>query len=180
MSGISGTNPQVDLRALLGDFTEIKQEARQSVENALVMLGTVIAGNSLNRDNLQELPPPSFSMLGGIAELSLRIGLIQDALDQLMQEVSKLGISQRLNQADRANQEQIARIAEQVAEAKEAAAKSKEAEEKGNFIEDMNLLNFRKPDVNHEVGFKLTDGVAVTFQVYVDNKGAGAFEVSKA
>lgn len=135
MSGISGTNPQVDLRALLGDFTEIKQEARQSVENALVMLGTVIAGNSLNRDNLQELPPPSFSMLGGIAELSLRIGLIQDALDQLMQEVSKLGIGQRLNQADRANQEQLARIDEQVAEAKEAAAKSKEAEEKGNLFQ---------------------------------------------
>jgi hypothetical protein len=135
MSGISGTNPQVDLRALLGDFTEIKQEARQSVENALVMLGTVIAGNSLNRENLQELPPPSFSMLGGIAELSLRIGLIQDALDQLMQEVSKVGIGQRLNQADRANQEQIARIDEQVAEAKEAAAKSKEAEEKGNLFQ---------------------------------------------
>lgn len=135
MSGISGTNPQVDLRALLGDFTEIKQEARQSVENALVMLGTVIAGNSLNRDNLQELPPPSFSMLGGIAALSLRIGLIQDALDQLMQEVSKVGIGQRLNQADRANQEQIAKIEEQVAEAKEAAAKSKEAEEKGNLFQ---------------------------------------------
>lgn len=135
MSGISGTNPQVDLRALLGDFTEIKQEARQSVENALVMLGTVIAGNSLNRDNLQELPPPSFSMLGGIAALSLRIGLIQDALDQLMQEVSKVGIGQRLNQADRANQEQLARIDEQVAEAKEAAAKSKEAEEKGNLFQ---------------------------------------------
>jgi hypothetical protein len=135
MSGISGTNPQVDLRALLGDFTEIKQEARQSVENALVMLGTVIAGNSLNRDNLQKLPPPSFSMLGGIAELSLRIGLIQDALDQLMQEVSKVGIGQRLNQADRANQEQLARIDEQVAEAKEAAAKSKEAEEKGNLFQ---------------------------------------------
>ena len=135
MSGISGTNPQVDLRALLGDFTEIKQEARQSVENALVMLGTVIAGNSLNSDNLQELPPPSFSMLGGIAELSLRIGLIQDALDQLMQEVSKLGIGQRLNQADRANQEQLARIDEQVAEATEAAAKSKEAEEKGNLFQ---------------------------------------------
>jgi len=135
MSGISGTTTQFDPQALLGDFTEIKREASKSVESALVMLGTVIAGNSLNAGNVQELPRPSSSMLGGIAELSLRIGLIQDALDQLMQEVSKLGISQRLNQANQTNQEQLAKIEEQVAEMKEAAAKNKEAEEKGNLFQ---------------------------------------------
>jgi len=64
---------------------------------------------------------------------------------------------------------------------KNALAKSKEeAEEKGKEVEDENLLYFRKPDVNHEEGFKLAEGVACTFQVYVDNKGAGAYEVSQA
>lgn len=134
MSGISSTTTQFDPQALLGDFTEIRREASKSVESALVMLGTVIAGNSLNAENVQELPRPSSSMLGGIAELTLRMGLIQDALDQLMQEVSKLGIDQRLNQANRANQDQLAKIDEQVTEMKAAAAKAKEADEKGNLF----------------------------------------------
>ena len=134
MSGISSTTTQFDPQALLGDFTEIRREASKSVESALVMLGTVIAGNSLNAKGAQELPRPSSSMLGGIAELSLRMGLIQDALDQLMQEVSKLGIDQRLKQANRVNQEQLVKIEEQVAEMEAAAAKAKEADEKGNLF----------------------------------------------
>jgi len=43
---------------------------------------------------------------------------------------------------------------------------------------DENLLYFRKPDVNHTEGFKLGKDVACTFCVYVDDKGAGAYEVS--
>ena len=50
----------------------------------------------------------------------------------------------------------------------------------GQDYGDPNLLYFGKPDVNHQEGFKLAVGVAVTFQVYVDNKGAGAYEVSPA
>merc|ERR1711933_516900 len=50
--------------------------------------------------------------------------------------------------------------------------------EKGKEVDDENLLYFRKPDVNHTEGFKLGEGVAVTFCVYVDEKGAGAYEVS--
>ena len=45
---------------------------------------------------------------------------------------------------------------------------------------DPNLLYFSKSDVNYLEGFQLAEGVAVTFQVYVDNKGVGAFEVSPA
>merc|ERR1712232_421232 len=59
--------------------------------------------------------------------------------------------------------------------AKQTAA----AEEKGRSIEDGNLLYFRKPDVNHDEDFKLTPGTPCTFVVYVDNKGAGARDVSK-
>mmetsp|Transcript_56329 Transcript_56329/g.111945 ORF Transcript_56329/g.111945 Transcript_56329/m.111945 type:complete len:210 (+) Transcript_56329:60-689(+) len=43
---------------------------------------------------------------------------------------------------------------------------------------DENLLYFRKPDVNHTEGFKLGKDVACTFCVYVDDKGAGAYDVS--
>jgi len=57
-------------------------------------------------------------------------------------------------------------------EAMEAAAAE------GKEWTDENLLYFRKPDVNHTEGFKLGKEVAVTFQVYVDDKGAGAYEVS--
>mmetsp|Transcript_131307 Transcript_131307/g.262020 ORF Transcript_131307/g.262020 Transcript_131307/m.262020 type:complete len:209 (+) Transcript_131307:78-704(+) len=52
------------------------------------------------------------------------------------------------------------------------------AKAEGKDWADMNLLYFRKPDVNHTEGFKLGKDVAVTFCAYVDDKGAGAYEVS--
>eukprot|EP00928_Gymnodinium_smaydae_P056117 TRINITY_DN39543_c0_g1_i1.p1 TRINITY_DN39543_c0_g1~~TRINITY_DN39543_c0_g1_i1.p1 ORF type:complete len:192 (+),score=54.03 TRINITY_DN39543_c0_g1_i1:73-648(+) len=60
-----------------------------------------------------------------------------------------------------------------------AAAKAK-AEENGKEVGDPNALYFRKPDVNHEEGFKLAPDVAVKFKLYVDEKGAGAKDVSQA
>lgn len=54
------------------------------------------------------------------------------------------------------------------------------AEAEGKEVKEKGLLYFRKPDVNHAEGFKLTDAVAVTFRVYVDDKGAGACDVSAA
>merc|ERR1711957_345602 len=63
---------------------------------------------------------------------------------------------------------------------KKLAEAAAAAEEAGKEISDPNLLYFRKPDVNFEEGFKLEDDVAVTFKVYVDEKGAGACDVSRA
>mmetsp|Transcript_63699 Transcript_63699/g.151868 ORF Transcript_63699/g.151868 Transcript_63699/m.151868 type:complete len:240 (+) Transcript_63699:53-772(+) len=41
------------------------------------------------------------------------------------------------------------------------------------------LVYFRKPDVNHSDGFRLTDkGTPCTFKLYVDDKGAGAYDIS--
>eukprot|EP00928_Gymnodinium_smaydae_P044213 TRINITY_DN2950_c0_g1_i1.p1 TRINITY_DN2950_c0_g1~~TRINITY_DN2950_c0_g1_i1.p1 ORF type:complete len:195 (-),score=44.03 TRINITY_DN2950_c0_g1_i1:168-752(-) len=60
-----------------------------------------------------------------------------------------------------------------------AAAQAK-AEESGKEAGDPNSLYFRKPDVNHEEGFKLAPDVKVTFKLYVDDKGAGAKDVSQA
>eukprot|EP00927_Polykrikos_kofoidii_P079441 TRINITY_DN76222_c0_g1_i1.p1 TRINITY_DN76222_c0_g1~~TRINITY_DN76222_c0_g1_i1.p1 ORF type:complete len:242 (+),score=49.54 TRINITY_DN76222_c0_g1_i1:64-789(+) len=51
------------------------------------------------------------------------------------------------------------------------------AEEAGKEV-DPNAIYFRKPDVNHEDGFKLREDVRVTFSVYVDDKGAGACNVT--
>merc|ERR1712151_364116 len=50
----------------------------------------------------------------------------------------------------------------------------------GKEVDNPDVLYFRKPDVNHEEGFKLTDGTPCTFQIYIDDKGAGACEVSAA
>ncbi|CAJ1437708.1 unnamed protein product [Effrenium voratum] len=54
------------------------------------------------------------------------------------------------------------------------------AEESGKEVKEKGLLYFRKPDVNHTDGFKLSTEVPVTFRVYVDDKGAGAMDVSMA
>merc|ERR1712107_858562 len=53
----------------------------------------------------------------------------------------------------------------------------KETKSKGKEVEDPDLIYFRKPDVNHEEDFKLTDGASCTFQVYIDDKGAGACDI---
>eukprot|EP00438_Fugacium_kawagutii_P012796 Skav211676 [mRNA] locus=scaffold216:220925:222666:+ [translate_table: standard] len=53
-------------------------------------------------------------------------------------------------------------------------------EAEGKEVKEKGLLYFRKPDVNHEEGFKLSEGTAVTFRLYVDNLGAGALDVSMA
>ncbi|CAK9034789.1 unnamed protein product [Durusdinium trenchii] len=54
------------------------------------------------------------------------------------------------------------------------------AEAEGKEVKERGLLYFRKPDVNHEEGFKLTEGTSVTFRVYIDSLGAGALDVSMA
>jgi cold shock CspA family protein len=61
------------------------------------------------------------------------------------------------------------------------AAAVKAAEAAGKDVSDKNALYFRKPDVNHDEGFRLSEeGTPCTFKVYVDDKGAGACDVSQA
>merc|ERR1711862_625766 len=48
----------------------------------------------------------------------------------------------------------------------------------GKEVSDKRIY-FRKPDVNHEDGFHVKEGTACTFEVYVDEKGAGACNVSQ-
>jgi len=64
-------------------------------------------------------------------------------------------------------------VRDKLQEAMQAAAA------RGKEWTDGQLLYFRKPDVNHAEGFKLGKTVPCTFQVYVDEKGAGATQVSQ-
>ncbi len=45
---------------------------------------------------------------------------------------------------------------------------------------DHNLIYFRNPDVIQTEGFELTNDVSVTFKLYIDEKGTGAYDVSMA
>eukprot|EP00929_Paragymnodinium_shiwhaense_P078368 TRINITY_DN4060_c0_g1_i5.p1 TRINITY_DN4060_c0_g1~~TRINITY_DN4060_c0_g1_i5.p1 ORF type:complete len:206 (-),score=82.33 TRINITY_DN4060_c0_g1_i5:109-726(-) len=69
-------------------------------------------------------------------------------------------------------------LPKKVKEACEEAAQK--AEEAGKENVDKTLIYFRKPDINHQEGFKVAPEVAVTFSLYVDEKGAGARDVSPA
>merc|ERR1712146_626107 len=69
-------------------------------------------------------------------------------------------------------------LPKKVKEACEEAAKKAEAA--GEEDVDKTLIYFRKPDINHQEGFKVAPEVAVTFSLYVDEKGAGARDVSPA
>merc|ERR1712039_773593 len=59
----------------------------------------------------------------------------------------------------------------------EANAKLREA---GKEIKNENLIYFRKPDVEPESLRSLDPGQAVTFELYIDNKGCGAINVASA
>mmetsp|Transcript_64478 Transcript_64478/g.185315 ORF Transcript_64478/g.185315 Transcript_64478/m.185315 type:complete len:196 (-) Transcript_64478:7-594(-) len=53
------------------------------------------------------------------------------------------------------------------------------AEAEGKTVSDPSWLYFRKPDVDREL-FPLANETAVTFEVYVDVKGAGAHNIAGA
>merc|ERR1712110_1393863 len=57
---------------------------------------------------------------------------------------------------------------------------SKELKAAGKEVANEYAIYFRKPDVNHDEDFKLVEGSPYTFEVYVDTKGAGASNVTKA
>jgi len=54
----------------------------------------------------------------------------------------------------------------------------RKAEEAGKKPGDPNLIYFRKPDLAE--GFKATRDAAVTFELYTDDKGVGAYNISSA
>jgi hypothetical protein len=125
-----------DPGAMLGEVADIKQNAIQALQASFKMLATVgPEGSTPNSqaDGLVELEKPSFN--SNVNDITLRIGLLQDALNQLMAQVSKTEIRSRMDELQKENQRQLERFEEQMAKATEAAQKNQEAEKKGNIFE---------------------------------------------
>ncbi|MFO1450190.1 MAG: type III secretion system translocon subunit SctE [Opitutaceae bacterium] len=129
-------NTLFDPGTMLGEVADIKQNAIQALQASFKMLATVGPDGSPSTsqaDGLVELEKPSFN--SNVNDITLRIGLLQDALNQLMAQVSKTEIKQRMDELQKENQRQLERFEEQMAKAAEAAEKNKEAEKKGNIFE---------------------------------------------
>lgn len=136
-SGIAPVlTPFISNDTLLSDVANIRQNGASALQAGLTELGKV-AGNGIAKFSaIMDLPslaaPKSNSSM---ADISLRIGLLQDALNQLMTEVSKLGLTQKMNEANAKNLEELDKMNEAIRKNAEAAEKAKEAEKKGNVID---------------------------------------------
>ena len=124
-----------EFEQITNDLAGVKAEAKESIEKALMLLGSVIAGTSSRQSGAQDLEPPAASLLVNAADLAVRIGLIQDALNQLMQQVSKLEIDQKMSESIKANEDKLKQVEAQLKEAAEAIAKQNEADKKSGLFQ---------------------------------------------
>lgn len=129
----NSSQPNVDPNSLHETLQGVRQTATTSLTQALTELQTVNAlGVSIGKDGVLQLAPPKGAM--NVMDITLRIGLLQDALGQLMQQVSKTEIEGRLNDLNRENKDQLDRLKDQMKHLEEAAKKNQEAEKKGNIV----------------------------------------------
>jgi hypothetical protein len=84
-------------------------------------------------NTVQQLPEPGQTGLSHVNDAILRMSLLQDALNELMQNVSQTGVQSRLNQAEAENLKQIEQIKKQFDELQAAAEKSAEAQKKADM-----------------------------------------------
>lgn len=128
--------PFINPQELLGGVTlnEIKQAAKESIQKALELLGTVIAGTAGN-EGAPELAPPKSTLMQKVTDLTLKIALLQQALDELQTQVSKTVIEGRMKEVDQAHKEQIDNLEKQLKEMKEAVEKQQEANKKSNIFQ---------------------------------------------
>lgn len=121
---------------LLEGIAQSKQDAIRILQQSLSLAGTVggerTAGPT-GHPHLPELEKPVRS--DSINDLSLRLGLLQDALNQLLTQVSRTEIKQRLNTLEKENQKQLEATRAHFESAAAAAAKHQEAERKGHVGE---------------------------------------------
>lgn len=136
-STIAGFDPG----SLHTTLREVKKTATDSITKALTLLTTVDSTGVLPpKDGVLQLAPPKVNM--SAMDLTLRIGLLQDALNQLMQAVSKNEIEGRLNDLNRENREQLDKMKDQMKEMEKEAAKRREADKKVNIFQA--IANFFK------------------------------------
>lgn len=146
-------------------LVELRKTATESITKALTELETVNSlGATQGKDGVLQLAPPKGMM--NVMDLTLRIGLLQDALNQLMQQVSKNEIEGRLNDLNRENKEQLDKMKDQMKHVEENVKKNQEAAKKSNIFQA--IANFFKAIVNiivavfnviAAVGYALTGNV---------------------
>ncbi|WP_414663693.1 type III secretion system translocon subunit SctE [Horticoccus sp. 23ND18S-11] len=120
----------------LGDLQDVKSAAIKTLQESFRVVGNFSAtGTQSNAQGtgLPDLESPSLSKQ--VNDLTLRIGLLQDALNQLMQDVSRTEITQRMNELHKENEKELQRFQEQMEKAAEVQEKNTEAEQKGNIFE---------------------------------------------
>ncbi|HSJ04146.1 MAG: type III secretion system translocon subunit SctE [Verrucomicrobium sp.] len=139
MSTIS-SNPSMPMltpEVILGgtSLNDIRETARESLQKALQLLGTVIAGtNTEPGGDAPALSEPKSTLMSKVTDMTLKIALLQQALDELTQQVSKSTIEGRMKEADQAHKEQIDNLEKQMKEMQEAMAKNQEANKKGGIF----------------------------------------------
>jgi len=159
--------------ALHETLVDLRKTAGESITKALTELQTVNSiGVSTGKDGVLQLSPPKGLM--NVMDITLRIGLLQDALNQLMQQVSKNEIEGRLNELNRENKEQLAKFKDQMKHVEEEVKKNQEASKKANIFQA--IANFFKAIVNAivavfniiaAVGYALTGNVAAAAGLFV-------------
>ncbi|WP_075088673.1 type III secretion system translocon subunit SctE [Verrucomicrobium spinosum] len=81
------------------------------------------------------LEAPKATLMQKVTDLTLRIALLQQALDELQTQVSKTVIDGRMKEVDQAHKEQLQNLETQLKEMKEAVEKQQEANKKGNVFQ---------------------------------------------
>lgn len=138
ISNAAAPSALLDTQKMLGDLEQTKTSVIKTLQQTFRVLSTVKderseASEIVKADGLPDLEAPTASK--NVNDITLRIGLLQDALNQLMAKVSKLEIQQRMNESQKENQKQLDKFKEQMEKAAEAAKKNQEAEKKGNVFE---------------------------------------------
>ncbi len=132
-----GANPLFNPDQLLGELQDVRSAAANSLQDGFKLLGTLISGRNLGDNGVQELEAPKLSR--DVNDITLRIGLLQDALNQLMQQVSRQEIKMRMNESNKETQQQLEKFEEQMRKAAEAAEHTQEANKKSNIFEAVSM-----------------------------------------
>jgi Secretion system effector C (SseC) like family len=135
-SGSIGSSPNTiafDPTALLGQLDDVKQQASKSITQALTTLGVVLSGTNTDSSGKTKLQPPS-NLISNVSDMTLRIGLLQEALSNLQAQVTKLQITNRMNESNNQAQEQLDKIQKQIKDAQAAAQKQQEANKKSGIF----------------------------------------------
>jgi hypothetical protein len=129
--GLTAKLSSFDATQFHSDLDKVREQGAKSITTALTLLTSLDAtGLAPRKAGAMTLAPPKGMM--NASDLTLRIGLLQDALNELMQQVSKNDIQGRLSDLNRQNMEQLDKMKEQMKEVENSVKKQNEAAKKSN------------------------------------------------